>query len=391
MRIFVVNLQINSKARNMGIYVHVPFCRSKCFYCGFYSVASLKLKEAYLDALQREIELRKGYLPGGRVDTLYFGGGTPSYLEIGELGRVVGMLEEHYCFIPEAERTIELNPEDLTKDKLKGLRELNFNRLSIGVQSFSDVYLKQINRTHSATQAIEGVRLAKDMGFENISVDLIIGLPGQTERELLQDVGVAAALPVNHLSVYMLSVDSNTVFEVMVKQGKLRLEPDEVVAERYDRVCKRLKQHGFEHYEISNFAREGHYSKHNTSYWQQKPYIGFGPSAHSYDLHSRQWNTANLKVYIESLNNGMLSFEKEELKLHDIYNEYVMTNLRTMWGIDLLAVERLYGLFWKAVQEKVKFYVLNQDLIVEDDRVRITEKGWMVSDAIMSDLFVVSE
>lgn len=391
MRIFVVNLQINSNARNMGIYVHVPFCRSKCFYCGFYSVASLKLKEAYLDALAREIGIREGYLPGGQVETLYLGGGTPSYLEIGDLRRVVGLLEQHYRFIPGAERTIELNPEDLTEDKLKGLLGLNFNRLSIGVQSFSDIHLKQINRTHSAAQAIAGVRLAKDMGFDNISVDLIIGLPGQTELELLHDVDIAGSLPVKHLSVYMLSVDSNTVFEVMMKQGKLRLEPDEVIAERYEMVCQRLKHHGFEHYEISNFARNGLYSKHNTSYWQQKPYIGFGPSAHSYDLHSRQWNTANLKTYIESLNNGVLPFEIEELTSVNMYNEYVMTNLRTMWGIDVAAVERLYGTYWETVRGKVMFYISNGDLIRDNDRLCITEKGWMVSDAIMSDLFVVSE
>ena len=373
----------------MGIYVHVPFCRSKCFYCGLYSVASLKLKEAYLDAIEREIASRRGYLPGKDVSTVYFGGGTPSYLERGELQRIVDALEMHYDILPGAERTIELNPEDLTRERLAGIREMDFNRLSIGVQSFSDVHLKRINRTHTGRQAIEGVRLAASLGFDNISVDLIIGLPGQMDEELMHDVDIVNSLPVKHLSVYMLSVDSNTVFEVMVRQGKFKPEDEEVMACRYDRVCKRLKSIGFEHYEISNFAREGRYSIHNTSYWQQKPYIGFGPSAHSYDLHSRQWNTANLKTYIESLNNGLLSFEKEELTDVDLYNEYVMTNLRTMWGIDLREMERLYGSCWSRVQERVSCYLASGDLVKSGCRLKISEKGWMISDAIMSDLFFV--
>ena len=373
----------------MGIYVHVPFCRSKCFYCGFYSVASLKLKEAYLKAIEREIDLRKGYLPEDEVHTLYFGGGTPSYLEWEDLKRVVATLEANYSFVPGAERTIELNPEDLTLEKLQGIRDLGFNRLSIGVQSFSDEQLKRINRTHSARQAKEGIELAADMGFDNISMDLIIGLPGQTEEELLDDVEKASCLPIAHLSVYMLSIDSNTVFEHMVKRGEFRLEDEEVMAERYQRVCERLKESGFEHYEISNFARNGRYSRHNTSYWQQKPYIGFGPSAHSYDLHSRQWNTANLKIYIDRLNEGMLPFEKEELASVDLYNEYVMTSLRTMWGIDLQKMERLYGAFWRSVQDRVNYFLASGDLVRKGDRLQMSEAGWVISDLIMSDLFVV--
>lgn len=373
----------------MGIYVHVPFCRSKCFYCGFYSVASLKLKEAYLGAIGREIDLRRGYLPEGNVRTLYFGGGTPSYLEQEDLKRIVRKLEENYSFMPGAERTIELNPEDLTREKLESIKELGFNRLSVGVQSFSDERLKQINRTHSGRQAVEGIMLAASMGFDNISMDLMIGLPGQTGDELLADIDVASCLPVSHLSVYMLSIDSNTVFEFMVKQGKFKLEDEEVIAKRYQQVCERLTGLGFEHYEISNFARDGKYSVHNTSYWQQKPYIGFGPSAHSYDLHSRQWNTANLKTYIDSLDSGILSFEKEELTTVDLYNEYVMTNLRTMWGVDLREMEQLYGLCWMQVQERVSCYLASGDLVKKDDRLKISEKGWMISDAIMSDLFFV--
>lgn len=375
----------------MGIYVHVPFCRSKCFYCGFYSVASLKLKEAYLGAIGREIDSRRDYLPEGNVRTLYFGGGTPSYLEQEDLKRIVRKLEENYSFMPRAERTIELNPEDLTREKLESIKELGFNRLSVGVQSFSDERLKQINRTHSGRQAVEGITLAASMGFDNISMDLMIGLPGQIGEELLADVDVASRLPVSHLSVYMLSIDSNTVFEFMVKQGKFKLEDEEVIAKRYQQVCERLKELGFEHYEISNFARDGKYSVHNTSYWQQKPYIGFGPSAHSYDLRSRQWNTANLKTYIDSLDSGGLSFEKEELTMVDLYNEYVMTNLRTMWGVKKERLQGDYAVFWNQVQDQLQKYLKSGDLLEERGRFRISESGWVVSDAILSDLFVVSE
>lgn len=349
----------------------------------------MKLKEAYLGGVEREIASREGYLPERRVSTVYFGGGTPSYLERGELQRIVDALERHYDILPGAERTIELNPEDLSRERLAGIRDMGFNRLSVGVQSFSDDHLKQINRTHTGRQAMEGVRLAADMGFDNISVDLIIGLPGQTEGELLEDMAVVNRLPIKHLSVYMLSIDSNTVFEVMVRQGKFKLEDEEVMARRYGVVCKCLKDMGFEHYEISNFAREGKYSFHNTSYWQQKPYIGFGPSAHSYDLHSRQWNTANLKTYIESLGDGILSFEKEELTDVDLYNEYVMTNLRTMWGIDTAKVEGEFGTFWRQVNGALQKYLDSGDLTERDGKIRISERGWVISDAILSDLFVV--
>ena len=359
----------------MGIYVHVPFCRSKCFYCGFYSVASLKLKEAYLGAIEREIDLRRGYLQHQEMHTLYFGGGTPSYLERGELERIIRKLEENYSFVLGMERTIELNPEDLVPEKLQGIKDLGFNRLSIGVQSFSDEQLKRINRTHSARQAMDGITFAAGMGFDNISMDLIIGLPGQTEAELLDDVERASGLPIAHLSVYILSIDSNTEFEYMVKRGEFRLEDEEVMAGRYQRVC--------------DFARNGRYSRHNTSYWQQEPYIGFGPSAHSYDLHSRQWNTANLKIYIDYLNNGILSFEREELAPVDLYNEYVMTSLRTMWGMEKQKLEGEYAEFWEQVREQVRKYEDSGDLIEEGGRWRISETGWVISDTILSDLFVV--
>lgn len=372
----------------MGIYVHIPFCRSKCFYCGFYSVASARLREEFIKAFCREVDLRKNYLTDALSETLYFGGGTPSYLTIEELGVMVNKLESVYRFESQAERTIEMNPEDVTEEKLKGLRELGFNRLSIGVQSFSDIILKRINRTHSSRQAIEAVELATACGFDNIGIDLIIGLPGYTVENMKTDFEVLNTLKIKHLSVYILSIDSNSVFEKLLRAGKFEPDDDDDLAVRWLMVSDYLKRIGFEHYEISNFAREQKYARHNTSYWQQKEYIGFGPSAHSYNFHSRQWNVSNLKTYIDSLNNSLLNFDKEELSESDKYNEYIMTNLRTMWGADLNFLQQNRGDRPESFNRKIELYVEGGYAVIEGERLRLTERGWLISDGIFSDLFI---
>ena len=377
----------------MGIYVHVPFCRSKCFYCGFYSVASLKLKEAYLKAIEREIDLRKGYLPEDEVHTLYFGGGTPSYLEWEDLKRVVATLEANYSFVPGAERTIELNPEDLTEEKLRGIRDLGFNRLSIGVQSFSDEQLKRINRTHSAQQAREGIELAANMGFDNISMDLIIGLPGQTEGELLDDVEKASRLPIAHLSVYMLSIDSNTVFEHMVKRGEFRLEDEEVMAERYQRVCERLKESGFEHYEISNFARKGLYSRHNMKYWTGGEYLGFGPSASSDFAGKRFTLKRDLQEYIAGIRDGGDIMEDlQEIPMRERAGEYLMLRLRTSQGISAAEYEKLFLLPFAPLEDVLekrrRYYQATQN---DSGRWVLTPQGYLVSNDIITDLLIAQD
>lgn len=372
----------------MGIYVHIPFCRSKCFYCGFYSVASAQLKEAFIQALCREIGLRKDYLPEKEAATLYFGGGTPSYLSLTELKVLVDKLETTHRFAPGAERTIEMNPEDLDAEKLAGLKKLNFNRISIGVQAFQDDLLKAINRKHSARQVMEGIKTARDQGFDNISIDLIMGLPGQSFENLRRDLDEAIRLAVEHISVYMLSIDAGSVLEKYYQQGKFHPQTDEELAGKYELVGKVLKEAGYEHYEISNFAREQKYSVHNTSYWQQKPYIGLGPSAHSYDLASRQWNVSNLKYYIESLNNNVLNFEREELNIVDHYNEYVMTNLRTMWGIREKDLKEKFAFAWEYFSDKMNIFLAAEWMAREGHTVRLTEKGWLVSDQIFSGLFL---
>ena len=373
----------------IGIYAHVPFCRSKCFYCGFYSVAAMGWKGECVGGMEREIALRSGYLPTRRAETLYFGGGTPSCLEREELERLVVALERQYAFAEGAERTIEVNPEDLTESRLLAFQELGFNRLSVGVQSFSDERLRQVNRRHTGRQAVAGVRLAAEMGFKNIGVDLMIGLPGQTEEELERDLETVGRLPVTHLSVYMLSIDAGTVFERMVARGEFRLEDEEVTAARYATVCRRAAEMGFEHYEVSNFARGGRYSRHNMAYWQGRPYVGFGPSAHSYDGRSRHWNVANVRRYVEGVERGEGWFEREVLGEDDLYNEFVMTGLRTKWGIDAGEAEKRFGRQWERAQGRLASYVASGDVERVGNRLRLTEAGWLVSDMVMADLFAV--
>lgn len=372
----------------MGVYVHIPFCRSKCFYCGFYSLASTRLKAEFVNAFCREVDLRKDYLSCNKVETLYFGGGTPSYLTVNEIGKMVQKLETEYHFAPFAERTIEMNPEDITTEKLAGLREMGFNRLSIGIQSFNDIVLKRINRNHTSREALEAVKKAMEGGFDNIGIDMIVGLPGYTTEDVEKDLQIVSSLGIQHISVYILSIDSNSVFQKLLEKGKFKPDNDDELAKRWQIVSDYLQDIGFEHYEISNFARDGKYARHNTSYWQQKEYIGFGPSAHSYNIHSRQWNVSNLKTYIDSLSNSLLKFDKEELSCKDKYNEYVMTNLRTMWGADLNFLSGQRGEGQEILERKINLYIERGYAVVEKGRLRLTEQGWLISDGIFSDLFI---
>ena len=371
-----------------GIYVHIPFCRSKCYYCGFYSVASFSLKESYIAALCREMELRADYLPERRADTLYFGGGTPSCLSEGEVEVIVGNIRKIWHLPGDAECTIEVNPEDVTPGKLACWKNVGFNRLSIGVQSFDDEVLKRINRRHSARQAMEAVEAARKAGFDNVGVDLIIGLPGVGQKDLEREVEIVNQLDISHVSVYILSIDSNSVFEKLTQQGKFSPQEDDVLADHYLFVSDCLKSIGFEHYEISNFAKDLKYSRHNTAYWRQQPYLGLGAAAHSFDGESRQWNVAHLKKYIEHLAAGTLDFEREILTDRDKYNEYLMTNLRTMWGIEWRWLSERYPDWWKLSERRLPAYEAEGWMSREGGRIRLTERGWLVSDRIFSELFV---
>lgn len=373
----------------MGIYVHIPFCRSKCHYCGFYSVASPRLKEDYLLALKQEIRQRREYLGAGVAETLYFGGGTPSVLSLEEVRGLVEVLESQYDISPSAERTIEVNPEDITGEQLAGWRSLGFNRLSVGVQSFSDDLLKSINRRHLSADALKGIRMAAEAGFETISADLIIGLPGQTEKQLMNDLEYVVDLPVNHLSLYLLSIEPGTVFEVWAGKGKLAVPDDESFVRQFKLLTSFLKKNGFDQYEISNFSKNGHYSRHNTAYWQQKSYVGFGAAAHSYDGVSRQWNIAHIKRYIEAVSGGTTYFEKEELSLSEQYNEYIMTGLRTRWGVDRAILQSRYERYFQQSGQLWEQYIRRGLLVHEGNTIRMTPDAWLISDNILSDLFIV--
>ena len=371
----------------MGIYVHIPFCRSKCFYCGFYSVASVTQKDKYIEALCREIELRKDYLKSSDVNTLYFGGGTPSFIGLDDMYKITDKLYNTYHLCENAEITIEMNPEDVCREKMTGLKHMGFNRISIGVQSFNNDILKSINRTHPGEKAIEAIETTHAMGFDNIGIDLIIGLPGQGIEELQSDLNKIKSLPVSHVSVYILSIDPNSVFDVLRKNGKFQPESEDILAEKYQMVCNYLKDCGFEHYEISNFAKDRKYSKHNNAYWQQVEYIGLGPSAHSYNGDSRQWNIADINKYINSLNNDILNFDREELTYVDKYNEYLMTRLRTMWGADMDFLEKKYPDVIRQSSEKIRQYVDQGLGSVVNHHFILNEKGWLISDRILSELF----
>ncbi|MDR0765643.1 MAG: radical SAM family heme chaperone HemW [Odoribacteraceae bacterium] len=370
-----------------GIYVHVPFCRGKCDYCGFYSVASPAWRGTYLDAIERETRERAGAFPSRRATTLYVGGGTPSALSPGELGRVVDALERELSFDAGAERTIEVNPEDVTRENLSAWRSMGFNRLSIGAQTFSDDNLRLVHRRHSARQAIDATRAAADAGFDNLSVDLITGLPGQDDDTARRDIETLTRLPACHASVYLLSVDPSTRLERLARQGKLALAGDDELAARFAWTSERLAGAGFEHYEISNFARDGRYARHNTAYWQRRHYAGLGPAAHSFDGRARRWNVAHVKRYADAVLSGAPCFEEEILGDADRYNEYVMTSLRVTWGASRRVLREEFPAFYERARPAWE-RLLDARLLREDnDHFRPTPAFWIISDALLPGLF----
>lgn len=371
-----------------GIYVHIPFCRAKCFYCGFYSVASLQWREDYAEALCREMDLRADYLPGKEVATLYFGGGTPSCLEEAELKKIVSHIHKGWKLEEGAECTIEVNPEDVVPDKLGLWKDLGFNRLSIGVQSFEDRVLERIHRRHTGEQAMQAVLQAKRAGFSNINMDLIIGLPGMDREALDFSLRMAGELGVTHVSAYMLSLDAGSVLEKLYEQGKFQPMDDDALAEHYLYVSDILGKEGYDHYEISNFAKDAKYARHNTAYWTQQPYIGLGAAAHSFDGISRQWNVAHVKKYMKALSEGKVDFEREILTDRDKYNEYLMTRFRTKWGIDTAYMTMAFPAWWEKAEQRLRGYERQGWIAREEGRVRMTKTGWLVSDMIFSELFV---
>ncbi len=375
-----------------GIYIHIPFCRKKCFYCDFYKSTDLRLKLRLLAGLQKEIANRKDELQSDLVTTIYLGGGTPSVLVIDELRALLAVIFDNYSVSKQAEITLEANPDDLSQAYLSALRETGFNRLSMGVQSFTESDLKLMNRRHGVLSAIQSVKWAKSAGFSNISIDLIYGLPNQSLADWEHNIQVALELGVQHISAYHLTYHEGTVFYDRLKKGTLKEAPDELSLQQFQLLIDKLTEAGFEQYEISNFARPGYYSGHNSSYWKNKKYLGFGPSAHSYDLKTRRWNVVSIGNYLDQIESGQVYWENEILSEQDHYNDYIITSLRTIWGISENTVKDEFSAEYLRHFQEVKAKLLPTGwLVVKNDQVTLSREGLFVSDQIMADFMLVDQ
>ncbi len=367
------------------VYLHIPFCHRKCTYCAFYSVVTAADKQAYVAALCRELAMRSHEVEHP-VHTVYFGGGTPTILTASQLGQVVEALHAHYDLSEVEEVTIEANPEDLTPEYLEGLKALGFfNRISIGVQSFRDGDLKMLNRRHDAAQAVCAVNDAHAAGFGNISIDLIYGLPQQSLADWQENLAMAARLPVAHLSAYSLTVESGTMLAKQTEQGRVTMPSDEDVVSHYGVLVEWAENNGFEQYEISNFCRPGMRSRHNSRYWNRTPYLGVGAAAHSFDGEHRRWNVADASQYVASVSAGHIAHEEESLGLKDAFNEYVMTSLRTVEGIDKSMVQ---APFRDRLAKGVRRFVDNGMIVETPTHYQPTPEGLLHADGMAAELFI---
>ena len=372
-----------------GIYIHVPFCRRKCIYCAFYSVALLSRKKDYLDALHCEIEQSLNYLPSRKIDTVYFGGGTPTLLSISEIESILTKIRRYYTLNPDGEFTIEANPEQLGKTYLKGLLNLGINRISIGVQSFNDYTLRFLGRRHTADGAREAVSCALAAGFDNISIDLIYGITQRQPGEWETDVRTAMELPITHLSCYALTKEENTLLWRKIHRHELPEMDEELANREFHQLLQLCRKNGFEQYEISNFARNGRVSRHNSAYWERQPYLGLGPSAHSFDGHSRKWNVSNLEQYIQDIASGSFSGDSETLSTDDQYNEYVMLGLRTAKGINYTQIAELFGEKYRQHAEGQMQKINPKHYLRNGDAVVLTDEGKFFADGIAERLFYI--
>ena len=370
-----------------GIYIHIPFCKQACHYCDFHFSTSLKKKEEMLAGLKHEMALRQNELDGEIIETIYFGGGTPSILEVDEINDLIQTVYNLFEVNEHPEITLEANPDDLDKATLYKLAESRVNRLSIGIQSFYEDDLKMMNRAHNSTEAIECLEIATSL-FDNISIDLIYGIPNMSNERWLSNVQRILDLGIPHISCYALTVEERTALNKLIKKGVIPSPEEEVAHQHFMLLIETLKAKGYIHYELSNFAKPGYYSKNNSAYWLGKKYLGIGPSAHSFDGVHRSWNIANNSLYIKDISEDKLPREIEELNLTDRYNEYIMTGLRTIWGVDLTRVEREFGKTYHDYLIKLSAPFLEEGLMhKEGDILTITNKGKFLSDGIASDLF----
>lgn len=371
-----------------GLYIHIPFCKQKCHYCNFFSLASTKYKTQFIDALSKEIELQKNYLQNESLTSIYFGGGTPSMLNENELYSLFDKIHSTFTFETNAEITFEANPDDLSKSYLKILSNSPVNRLSIGIQSFNDNELIYLNRLHTSQEAIRAIQTAQDLGISSLSLDLIYGIPIATNESWLRNLDQFKALDVNHLSAYNLTREENTAYDIFIKKGKYSAPDDVQGEEHYQLLLNFAKVNGLEQYEVSNFAFDKKYAVHNTNYWKREKYLGIGPSAHSFNLTSRSWNIAQLNTYIKSINKGLLPNETEVLTVIDKWNELIMTGLRTKWGIDLNYLEGNFEEAWiQDFKKNAQKHIENGKMVENKNHFHLTENGLFFADGIASDLF----
>jgi len=372
-----------------GIYIHVPFCKQACHYCDFHFSTSLKLREDYLKALQREIEMRADEFDS-MVNTIYFGGGTPSLLRSSEISEIINKLSVHFTIAKNAEVSLEANPDDLNREKLQELYNAGINRLSIGIQSLNDRSLKWMNRAHNCAEARSCIADAIELGFDNISIDLIYGLPNLTLKEWEDEINEILSFNIQHISAYCLTVEPETALGHRVKKGKEKPVDEESANEQFQILVELLEQNGMEQYEVSNFGKPGFYSRHNTSYWKGVPYLGLGPSAHSYSSGKRSWNIANNARYIKSINEDKLPISTENLSDKDQINEYIMTGLRTIWGIDLDVLKNEFGYDLKAEYSELLEELIEKSLVkLEGAKLTLTKAGLFLADGIASDFFIL--
>lgn len=365
-----------------GIYIHIPFCKSKCAYCNFFSVVSEKQRADYLEALKREAVARKDYLGGEEVRTVYFGGGTPSLLEPKEVSEILEVLKCNYK-IAASEITLEANPDTVSKESLLEYKSIGINRLSIGIQSFFDDDLQYLSRKHDSKHAMQVLEWAKEIGFQEVTLDLIYGIPTLTDEKWRRNLEIFFSKGFNHLSAYALTVEEKTALGQRINKGVAAPVDEDAMLRQYEMLVEMTKNQGFEHYEISNFARPGHYSKHNTIYWKGEKYLGLGPSAHSFDGVSRQWNVASVKDYCENY-----PFEREELTLDDRYNEYIMTSLRTMWGVDLEYIRANFGeIYAERFKNQTKSHLLSGKMYQKGEKFILNDNGMLFADGIAAEMF----
>ncbi|RZJ71663.1 MAG: radical SAM family heme chaperone HemW [Flavobacterium sp.] len=373
-----------------GIYIHIPFCRQACHYCDFHFSTSMKRKEEMVAALAVELHLRKDELGGEVIETIYFGGGTPSVLTNTEIQFLLDAVYSNYNVSQNPEITLEANPDDLGAERIGDLAMSPINRLSIGIQSFFEDDLKMMNRAHNAAEAMACLTEAVKH-FDNISIDLIYGVPGMTDERWLQNIDTALSFGVPHISSYALTVEPKTVLHKMIKAGAIASPSDEAAQEHFTILVDTLEANGFIHYELSNFAKEGFFSKNNSAYWLGKKYLGIGPSAHSYDGTSRSWSVSNNIIYIKSIQEGTLPSEREELTTTDRYNEYIMTGLRTIWGISLERISTEFGAdYLEYLENQENKFIADGLLIIDDGILKTTKKGKFLADGIASDLFFIN-